>query len=82
MAENTEKKMSAEEPAAEESSLEEAFSRLDALLEKLSDRNLPLEEAFSLYEEGTKLLKSCNDKLDKVEKKMTVINEEGGFDEF
>ena len=82
MTENTEEKMSAEEPAAEEPSLEEAFSRLDTLLEKLSDRNLPLEEAFSLYEEGTKLLKSCNDKLDKVEKKMTVINEEGGFDEF
>lgn len=31
---------------------------------------------------GTKLLKYCSDKLDKVEKKMLVMNEEGGLDEF
>ena len=31
---------------------------------------------------GTKLLKYCSGKLDKVEKKMLVMNEEGGLDEF
>ena len=63
-------------------SIEEAFVKLDALLEKLSDKDVSLEESFSVYEEGTKLLKYCNEKLDKVEKKMLVMNEEGGLDEF
>ena len=63
-------------------SIEEAFVKLDALLEKLSDKDVSLEESFSVYEEGTKLLKYCTEKLDKVEKKMLVMNEEGGLDEF
>ena len=29
-----------------------------------------------------KLLKKCNDKLDRVEKKVMAMNEEGGWDEF
>ena len=41
-----------------------------------------LEESFTIYAEGMKLLKACGDKLDKVEKKMLVMNEEGKLDEF
>ena len=52
-----------------EQTLEEAFVRLDQMLEKLSDRDTALEESFQVYAEGTKLLKYCNEKLDKVEKK-------------
>lgn len=73
MAENTEKK---------EQSLEEAFTRLDGMLAKLSDRDVSLEESFRVYAEGTKLLKYCSEKLDQVEKKMLVLNEEGKLDEF
>ena len=61
---------------------EDAFARLDEMLEKLSDRDTALEESFQVYAEGTKLLKYCNDKLDRVEKKMLVLNEEGQLDEF
>ena len=43
---------------------------------------MPLEESFAIYTEGTKLLKYCSSRLDKVEKKMLVMNEEGGLDEF
>ena len=52
------------------------------MLEKLADKDVSLEESFEVYTEGTKLLKYCSDKLDKVEKKMLVMNEEGGLDEF
>jgi len=62
--------------------LEEAFKELDQMLEKLADRDVALEESFAIYTEGTKLLKYCSDKLDKVEKKMLVLNEEGGLNEF
>ena len=51
-------------------------------LNKLEERDISLEEAFKTYAEGMKLLKSCNDKLDKVEKKVMVMNEEGDLDEF
>ena len=65
-----------------EQTLEEAFVRLDQMLEKLSDRDTALEESFQVYAEGTKLLKYCNEKLDKVEKKMLMLSEEGELNEF
>ncbi|OUQ27354.1 exodeoxyribonuclease VII small subunit [Lachnoclostridium sp. An131] len=65
-----------------EKTLEEAFAELDEMLVKLADREVSLEESFEIYAEGTKLLKYCSDKLDRVEKKMLVMNEEGGLDEF
>lgn len=54
---------------AKAKSLETAFEELDALAAKMEDRDLPLEEAFKLYQEGVKLLKYCNGAIDKVEKK-------------
>ena len=68
--------------AEKEKSLEAAFAELDVMLEKLADREVSLEESFAVYAEGTKLLKYCNDKLDQVEKKMLVLNEEGELHEF
>ncbi|MGI5999996.1 MAG: exodeoxyribonuclease VII small subunit [Candidatus Merdisoma sp.] len=65
-----------------EKTLEEAFAELDEMLVKLADSEVSLEESFEIYAEGTKLLKYCSDKLDRVEKKMLVMNEEGGLDEF
>ena len=65
-----------------ETTLEEAFAELDGRLEKLADRDVPLEESFAIYAEGVKLLKYCSEKLDRVEKKMMVMNEEGTLDEF
>ena len=65
-----------------EQTLEEAFVRLDQMLEKLSDRDTALEDSFQVYAEGTKLLKYCNEKLDKVEKKMLMLSEEGELNEF
>ena len=65
-----------------EKTLEEAFAQLEEMLEKMADKDVPLEESFAIYTEGTKLLKYCSSRLDKVEKKMLVMNEEGGLDEF
>ena len=65
-----------------EKTLEEAFAQLDQMLEKLADRDVTLEESFAVYTEGTKLLKYCSEKLDTVEKKMLILNEEGNLDEF
>lgn len=69
-------------PKKKEPTLEETFEELDQILMQLSDREISLEDSFALYDKGSKLLKYCNEKLDKVEKKMLILNEEGELDEF
>lgn len=71
-----------EQQEMRERPLEELFAQLDQMLEKLADRDATLEESFAMYAQGTRLLQYCNEKLDKVEKKMLVLNEEGRLDEF
>ena len=66
----------------EQFQLEEAFDRIEALLEKLQDKDVTLEESFGLYQEGTGLLKLCNENIDHVEKQMLQIDEEGQTHEF
>ncbi|MCD7762618.1 MAG: exodeoxyribonuclease VII small subunit [Lachnospiraceae bacterium] len=63
-------------------SLEASFEKLDTLLERLEDREIPLEEAFTLYQQGVELIRRCNEKIDTVEKKILVMTGDGGFDEF
>lgn len=71
-----------QEKKLEEMTLEESFARLDEMLEKMEDRELPLEESFRLYQQGMQLLARCNEKIDVVEKKIRIMNGDGGFDEF
>ena len=66
----------------EEKTLEEAFTELDGLAEKLEDRETSLEDSFRFYRQGMELLKFCSEKLDTEEKKMLQINEDGTFSEF
>ncbi len=68
--------------AQEELTLEEAFAQLDTLAARLEERDIPLEEAFTLYRQGMELLKSCSEKIDTVEKKMLEITEDGEIREF
>lgn len=70
------------EGTQQELSLEETFEKLNQMLEKLENRELPLEESFQLYKEGMELLRICNEKIDTVEKKIQIMNGDGGLDEF
>lgn len=67
---------------SEELTLEESFQKLDEMLLALESRDISLEESFATYQKGMELLKSCNEKIDRVEKKMLILNEEGEADEF
>ena len=58
------------------------FGKLDGILKTLEDRDTTLEDSFAAYEQGIRYLKACNDKIDRVEKQMLVMNESGGLDEF
>lgn len=71
-----------EENGIEEAfSLEKALEQLDGMIEKLSDRDVPLEETFETYKAGMELLKKCEAQVDLIEKKVMVLNEEGDMDE-
>ena len=63
-------------------SLEENFDYLETNLKKMEDDSLPLEEAFELYQQCMKLLKECNDEIDRVEKKVLLLRDNGETDEF
>lgn len=65
-----------------QSSLEEYMIEIEDILDKMDEKEISLEDSFLLYEEGMKKLKLCNDKIDQVEKKMLLINEEGYLEEF
>ena len=78
----TEKDGLAENSGMEQISLEEAFGMLDEIARSLEEESISLEDSFSAYKKGMDLLKICNDKIDQVEKKVLVLNEEGGLDEF
>lgn len=59
-----------------EKSLEESLEELNDILKRLEGEELTLEASFQLYNDGMKLLKKCNDSIDRVEKQLIVLNEE------
>ena len=63
-------------------SLEEVFEQLDVIVEKLEESEVSLEDSFQLYYKGMELLKICNDKIDAVEKKMLILDQNGEQHEF
>ena len=61
--------------------LEENFAKIEEVIERLEGEDISLEEAFTAYNEGMKLLKTCNDQIDKVEKKVLKLTEDGELTE-
>ena len=66
----------------QELSLEEAFTQIEEVIAHLETEEITLEESFQEYNKGMKLLQHCNNAIDRVEKKVLQINENGGLDEF
>jgi len=64
-----------------EFSLEESFTRLEEIIGALEEGKISLDDSFKLYKEGVGLVKDCNSKLDKVEKEIIIINEDGEIEE-
>lgn len=65
-----------------EQTLEAVFEELDEVVKKLEGESVSLEESFRLYHKGMDLLKVCNEKIDTVEKKMMILDENGEQHEF
>lgn len=63
-------------------SLEEAFAQIEEVIGSLETEDITLEQSFAEYNRGMALLAQCNETIDRVEKKVLKINEDGGLDEF
>ena len=70
------------ETQEKELTLEECMQELDAILKALDGEEFSLEDSFAMYQKGMTLLKICNEKIDTVEKKILIMNGDGGLDEF
>lgn len=62
-------------------SLEETFKQLEEIINQMEGQDVSLDESFQLYQQGVEKLKSCSDLLDRVEKKLMVLNSEGELEE-
>lgn len=61
---------------------EEAYEKLEVILEKLESKNTSLDESLGLYEEGIGLYKHCNKLLENAELKISKFNQLGAEAEF
>lgn len=59
----------------EKFTFEEGLKRLEDIVERLEQGNVPLEDAIKLYEEGMKLAKALKEKLDEIEMKVEKLME-------
>ncbi len=75
MANNTENKN-------EKTGLEERFSMIEDILGQMEDENVTLDQSFDLYKQGIEQIKAANADLDRIEKAMLVMNEDGELEEF
>jgi len=65
----------------EEKKFEKAIEELEQIVAKLEKGNLSLEESLKLFEEGIKLSRFCNNKLEEAERKIEILQKdaEGKF---
>ena len=52
---------------------EDALNKLEKIVSKLEDGDIPLEESLKLFEEGIRLSRLCNQKLEEAEKRVEIL---------
>ena len=66
--------------AQNEQTFETAICRLENLVAEMESEDLPLERLIVNYEEGIKLVKTCQQKLAEAEKKIEIIQRQANAD--
>ncbi len=61
-----------------EKTFEEMLDELEKIVQSLEKDNLSLDESISRFENGMKLAKDCNKKIEEAEKKITILLGENG----
>ena len=57
-------------------SFEKALEQLEQIVQELESGELPLEKSLKKFEEGVRLSKFCNAKLEETEKSVTLLLQE------
>jgi exodeoxyribonuclease VII small subunit len=68
--------MPANVPSPETLSFEKALEELEALVARMEDGKLPLEESLAAYQRGAELIKHCEGKLADAQARIAIL--EGG----
>lgn len=59
--------------AKAEENFEDLITKLEEITNKLESDKLSLDESVKLFEDGMKISKKCNEKLEDVEKRITIL---------
>lgn len=64
--------------AGKKLNFEKALERLESVVREMEDGALSLDEMMSHFEEGTRLVKFCSQKLNEVEQKIEILVKKDG----
>ena len=53
---------------------EKAFEELEAIVARMEDGRLPLEESLAAYQRGTELIKFCEGKLSQAQARIAILD--------
>jgi exodeoxyribonuclease VII small subunit len=56
-----------------EKKFETALARLEEIVQELEKGDIPLEQSLKLFEEGIKLSRICNKRLEEAERKVEIL---------
>lgn len=74
--------MSAKKTTAEAAAVplrfEEALARLEAIVQELEGKDLSLEDTLARYEEGSRLVRECAQRLDEAEQRIRALSAAAG----
>lgn len=57
---------------------EKSLTKLNALVEKMEQGNLPLEQSLKNFEEGIELIRHCQRALNEAEQKVQLLTKKAG----
>lgn len=63
---------------AQKMKFDTSMARLDEIVSELEKNERPLDESIQLFEEGLKLVRACNEKLNEFEAQVKDIMEKNG----
>jgi exodeoxyribonuclease VII small subunit len=66
------------DPGSPEVSFESSLAKLEAIVDRLEEGDLPLEGALEAFEQGVALTRRCADQLETAERRIELLVREGG----
>jgi exodeoxyribonuclease VII small subunit len=60
-------------PREKKEKFEDALEKLEKIVSQLEEGDISLEESLKLFEEGIRLSRFCNQKLDEAEKRVEIL---------